>query len=258
MLVSLPLAAVLFSALLLTSASAFARELFVVSEAFAPYVFETNGQPSGFDYEVSKAVLGKMGHTLKLGFMPWRRALVMAEKGEVDGVLGIGRGDQNEREDYLAFPEEALSASRTTLFYLSAKPFRYQGLFSLAGKTVGTLSGYAYSPDFANAPYFQREPVDTHSQNLRKLLRGHIDLAMMDTAVGVYTAQQMGVADQVRYEPVSISGGKLYLAFSRSRGLEPLAQAFGQALQGFKRTEEFRAIFRRYGIDPASVAPPEF
>ncbi|WP_374400462.1 substrate-binding periplasmic protein [Niveibacterium sp.] len=248
----------LFCALLMISVRGTARELFVVSEAFAPYVFEDNGQPSGFDYEVSKAVLAQMGHTLKLGFMPWRRALLMAQKGEVDAVLGIGRGDQNEREDYLAFPDEALSASRTTLFYLSARPFRYQGLFSLAGKTVGTLSGYAYSPDFANAPYFQREAVETHSQNLRKLLRGHIDLAMMDTAVGIYTARQMGVSDQVRYEPASISGGKLYLAFSKVRGLGPLAPAFSKTLKAFKQTAEFQAIFLRYGVDPADVSPLEY
>ncbi|GAA5173219.1 transporter substrate-binding domain-containing protein [Niveibacterium umoris] len=242
----------------LGSAAAQARELSVVAEAFAPYVFEERGQATGFDYDVSKAVLARMGHTLKLSFAPWKRALLMAQKGETDALLDIGRGDQNEREDFLAFPDEALSGTRVTLFYLKSKAFKYEGLFSLAGKTVGTLAGYAYSPDFANAPYFQREPVETHEQNLRKLLRGHIDFAMIDTAVGVYTARQLGVADQIAYEPVTISGGKLYIAFSRSRGLDALAREFSKTLRAFKQTAEYRAIFARYGIDPASVAPPEF
>ncbi|WP_172205152.1 ABC transporter substrate-binding protein [Niveibacterium sp. COAC-50] len=243
---------------LLVSPYAFARELLVVSEAFAPYVFEEQGQPTGFDYDVSKAVLARMGHTLKLSFAPWKRALLMAQKGEVDALLDIGRGDQNEREDFLAFPDEALSGTRITLFYLKRNPFRYEGLFSLAGKTVGTLAGYAYSPDFANAPYFQREAVETHEQNLRKLLRGHIDFAMLDTAVGIYTARRLGVADQIGYEPISISGGKLYIAFSLARGQQSLARDFSKTLSAFKQTAEYRAIFARYGIDPASVAPPEF
>jgi len=258
MRVARALARVLCIGLLLGSQGAPARELLVVSEAFAPYVFEERGQATGFDYDVSKAVLARMGHTLKLSFAPWRRALLMAQKGEVDALLDIGRGDQNEREDFLAFPDEALSGTRVTLFYLKRKPFRYEGLFSLAGKTVGTLAGYAYSPDFANAPYFQREPVETHEQNLRKLLRGHIDFAMLDTAVGIYTARQLGVAEQIGFEPVTISGGKLYIAFSRSRGHESLAREFGKALSAFKQSAEYRTLFARYGIDPASVAPPDF
>ncbi|MBQ1783718.1 MAG: transporter substrate-binding domain-containing protein [Gammaproteobacteria bacterium] len=236
-----------------------ARELLVVSEAFAPYVFDDEqGQPTGFDYDVSKAVLARLGYSMKLSFAPWKRALLMAQQGEVDALLGIGRGDQNHREDFLAFPDEALSGTRVTLFYLNNKAFRYDGLFSLAGKTVGTRAGYAYSPDFANAPYFRREPVETHEQNLHKLLRGRVDFAMIDTAVGIYTARQLGVADQIAYEPVSISGGKLYIAFSRSRGLDALARDFSKTLLAFKQTAEYQAIFARYGIDPASVAPPEF
>lgn len=238
--------------------AAHGRELVIVSEAFAPYVFEQRGAPRGFDYEVSKAVLAKLGYTLTLQFAPWRRALVMAASNQVDGVLGIGRGNQNEREAFLAFPDEALSGSRVSLFFLKSKPFRYEGLFSLAGKTIGTLAGYTYSPDFASAPYFTREPVDTHEQNLRKLLRGHIDLALIDTAVGLYAAQQLGVAGEFAYEPHTISGGRQYIAFTRARGHEELAEAFSKALVAFKKTAEYRAIFKGYGIDPASVAPPEF
>ncbi|MCX9158423.1 transporter substrate-binding domain-containing protein [Niveibacterium sp. 24ML] len=251
-------ALLILTAALQGAGAAHARELVIVSETFAPYVFEQRGEARGFDYEVSKAVLARLGYTLNLQFAPWRRALVMAASKQVDGVLGIGRGNQNEREAFLAFPDEALSGSRVVLFYLKGRPFHYEGLFSLAGKTVGTLAGYTYSPDFASAPYFTREPVDTHEQNLRKLLRGHIDLALIDTAVGLYAAQQLGVAGEFSYEPHMISGGRQYIAFTRARGHDKLAQDFSKALVAFKKTDDYRAIFKAYGIDPASVAPPEF
>lgn len=239
----------------LTALSAPLRTLSVVGELWPPLVLDERSSSPGADMEVCQRVLSRLGYAVKFQVVPWQRALLMAKTGDVDAVIGIGRGLLNDRESYLAFPPEPLSASRLVLFYRKEDAFRYQGLPSLVGKTIGTTAGYSYPPDFTYAPYLTLEPAPTVSINLNKLKARRVDLIVADMAMGSHLADSMNLGSQLAYDPTPIARAKLYLAFSRSRGLEGLAEQFGAELKRFKQTPAYPEILKKYQLSAAMIQP---
>ena len=145
------------------------------------------------------------------------------------------------------FPEEPLSESSSVLFHLKGKPYAFAGLKDLKGLTIGTILGYKYSKEFLEAGYFKREPVKTEEQNFHKLLHGRIDMLLTNKNVGLFTAKNMGVLDNVDYLLKPLSGGNNYLAFAKKPGSANLAEEFSVYLAEFKKTVAFRSILHRYG-----------
>lgn len=220
----------------------------IVTEAWPPYVFQEEGQITGFDYEVVKAVLEDMGHEVSMAFYPWKRCLAMIEAGTADALLDVGRNI--DREAVMAFPEEPLSTSSTVLFFLKETPFVFRNFEDLQGMKVGTQLGYSYSEEFAAAEGFTKEPVDSVKLNIKKLLHKRINLFMANRSFGLYMAKMLGVQDYLAHTDKAVSGGDVYLAFSRNSPLHRLVPEFGKALKRFKKTKRYRAIMDKYGQQP--------
>jgi len=87
----MPLVARLFCTLLLAclSPSALGERLRLVSDDWAPYIYQQNGQPHGIDYEVTTEVFKRLGVEVEWQFLPWKRCLAMIEQGLADGILDI-------------------------------------------------------------------------------------------------------------------------------------------------------------------------
>lgn len=231
---------------LLHSPTLLADSLRVVSEAWPPYVFEEDGRHLGVDLEVAEQVLQGLGHEVTWELLPWKRALHTVTLGRAQAILDIVPNP--ERVETFIFPDEPLSTNDTVLFFHRDRPHHFETLADLAGLKIGVSPGYTYgSPEFMAATGFVRESAPTFEANLSKLVRGRLDMVAMDRRVGLYMAQELGVADQLEYHPSTLASGQLYLAFHRSDALAPLADAFGPALRAFKQTPEYAAILARYG-----------
>ena len=81
----------LFASLLLACLSPLAQgeRLRIVSDDWAPYIYQDNGQPRGMHYEISREVFKRLGLDVQWIFLPWKRCLAMAEQGLADGVMGV-------------------------------------------------------------------------------------------------------------------------------------------------------------------------
>jgi len=99
----------------------FAEKLIVVTDAWAPYVYEEENTAKGFDYEVMMKVFEKMGDTVEFKFYPWKRCIKMIEDGEAAAILDISKNDERLKTMY--FPKEKISDSASVLFHLKAKPY---------------------------------------------------------------------------------------------------------------------------------------
>lgn len=101
--------------LLIAASVAKAEQLVVVTEAWAPYVYQDAGMTKGFDYEVMVAVFGDMGYTADCRFYPWKRCLRMVRTQEADAILDVGLNP--ERAKQMFFPDESISESISVLFF---------------------------------------------------------------------------------------------------------------------------------------------
>ncbi|MBC9248936.1 amino acid ABC transporter substrate-binding protein [Pseudomonas alcaligenes] len=245
----------IIAALLLCSLALAARAepLRIVTEAWAPYVYEENGQPAGLDYEITREVLRRLNVEAQWQFMPWKRCLLELQQGQADAILDIFRIP--ERESQMLFVEEPLSDVQFVLFFARNRPYPYRQLDDLRDLLIGTSPGYWYNnTKFRNSRLFSREEAPSHEANFGKLLRNRVDLVVNDRRAGLFLASQLGLDQQLGYNPTPLGSDRLYLALRRDPRLQALADDFARELQRFKREDSYARLQARYANPDNHVA----
>ncbi|WP_194789846.1 substrate-binding periplasmic protein [Pseudomonas sp. UFMG81] len=223
---------------------AHAERLRIVSDDWAPYLYQDGAQPKGIDYEVTNEVFKRLGVEVQWEILPWKRCLAMIQQGLVDGVMDVFRIDS--RQGFMVYPDEPMSDVEFVLFQARARRHTVNNLEDLAGLTVGTSPGYTYDSTFADSPLFRRESAPSHEANFGKLALGRIDLLVTDRKVGRYLIRKLGMEQTVEELPLVIGRQQQYLGLARKPGREQLAQAFSEELQRFKQEPGYAAINARY------------
>ncbi|MDB6442215.1 MULTISPECIES: ABC transporter substrate-binding protein [Pseudomonas] len=233
-----------------------AEKLRIVTEPWAPYVYEEGGKLMGLDYETTAIVFKRLGIDVEWQLLPWKRCLAMLEQGLADGALDIFRSD--ERDALLLYPSEPLSEVEFVIFHANARPHPFRTLDDLNGLTVGTSPGYLYSQAFRESTQFRRETAPTHEANFGKLQLGRIDLLITDRRVGRHLLKQMQLGDQISENPTVVSRQSQYLAVRRKAGMDLLVQRFSAELKRFKREPGYAELSARYDTALApQAAPPQ-
>ncbi|CAD5203284.1 substrate-binding periplasmic protein [Pseudomonas sp. FEN] len=220
------------------------EKLRIVTDPWAPYAYQENGQAKGIDYETTAIVLQRLGIDAEWQFLPWKRCLVMLEQGQADGALDIFHN--HERDKSLLYPGEALSEVDFVLFYAKARPHPFVTLDDLNGLTIGTSPGYLYSSVFSDAKGLKREDGPSQEANFGKLARGRIDLLITDRRVGQRILEHMQLQDRIDQYPTVIARENQYLAVRRAAGMDLLIQRFGAELRRFKHEPAYAELVARY------------
>ncbi|MCK6188983.1 transporter substrate-binding domain-containing protein [Pseudomonas sp. EYE_354] len=236
----------------LLSLAAYGEKLRIVTEPWAPYVYDEQGTMQGLDYEATVIVFQRLGVEVQWQFLPWKRCLAMLEQGHADGVLDIFHN--HEREALLLYPSEPLSEVEFVLFYANDRRHPVQHLKDLQGLSVGTSPGYLYGTPFSESSLFTREPAPSHEANFGKLLLGRIDLVITDRRVGQHVIKAMALEDKVSQAPLVVSRQQQYLAVRRGAGMDLLVQRFAAELKRFKQEPAYATLSAKYGGIPAITA----
>ena len=243
----MPIILKLVTAALLTclSLAAYGEKLRIVTEPWAPYVYEEQGTMQGLDYETTVIVFQRLGVEVQWQFLPWKRCLAMLDQGHADGALDIFHS--HERDALLLYPSEPLSEVEFVLFYANERPHPVQSLEEVRGLTVGTSPGYLYGAAFSDSTLFNREPAPSHEANFGKLMLGRIDLVITDRRVGQHVIKTLGLEGKVSQAPLVVSRQQQFLAVRRGAGMDLLVQRFAAELKRFKQEPAYSALSAKFG-----------
>jgi polar amino acid transport system substrate-binding protein len=252
----------LLTAVLITCWSLHAQSetLRIVTDPWAPYAYEQNGQARGIDYDITALIFDRLGIQVQWQFLPWKRCLAMIEQGHADGILDIFQ--TQEREEMLLYPKEPLSQVQWVLYQANARPHTVTRMEDLKGLTVGVTAGYDYGEAFDNAPEVIRESGPSQEANFGKLAKARIDLLITDLRVGEYTVRHLGLQDQISRLPLTVSHNQQFLAVRRGAGMDLLVQRFAAELKRFKQEPAYAELLARYanaqmnGKTASPAAPP--
>lgn len=205
---------------------------------------------TGFSVEVMLAVFGKMNKAWEgLLLLPWSRAERLLADGDIDVLFSASPSDK--RREFAWFPDEPLVDSSWVLFVERSKlgQNRFRSLPDLAGKSVGVVRDYAYTPEFwayirTNATV---EEVATDETNFRKLAVGRLQYVTSEYLVGQSIIKRLGLRDRVvalTDNPIKIAG--LYPMFSKKTISEDFVRSFSDTLREFRNTAAYQAIRKKY------------
>ncbi|MFG5861292.1 substrate-binding periplasmic protein [Metapseudomonas sp. CR1201] len=228
---------------LLFSAFAWTQTIIAAADAYPP--FADPAHPSqGISLQIVRAAYATQGYTVDMRFVPWARAVSGVKNGEYD-ILPNAWWTQ-ERAAFLLFSEPYM---RSEIKFIKRKgdPFEYHGLESLTGKTVGIVKGYGYGDDFLNAAHFSRPEVSKVLQNIKKLVRGRIDLTLEDEVVARWIIKNNapGLMQQIEFTRNSLSSQQMHVASSLSSPRHKLLiDQFNKGLAAIKANGTYDKILR--------------
>ncbi len=142
---------------------------------FPPHKIETPGAEGlrGFDVDIIDMALQSTGRSAEFSFLPWKRALEFAIRGDVDGLCSCSRTP--EREATLVFSDE-LGAVSVGLFARDAVTLAgIAKVEDLKGRKVAVVGGYNLEGEL-NQAGADVLAASSDKNALDMLLGGNIDL----------------------------------------------------------------------------------
>ncbi|MCB1560279.1 MAG: transporter substrate-binding domain-containing protein [Xanthomonadales bacterium] len=213
----------------------------------------------GYVAALARAVFAEQGIPLQIDFHPWERGLYLARAGEVDGLMPE-YFDASRLADFTfsdPFPGGplVLFKRREDAIAFSVDPSVDQdaALRSLLDKRFGVVRAYVNTPALDAADYLLKEEFSDDAANLRALVRGDIDLAVIDRRVADYLIRNHypDYAERIEAMTPAIGELPLYIGFSRkSRRLDEALTAFNRGLEALRADGRLEALHRRYVVKP--------
>ncbi|OAJ33914.1 substrate-binding periplasmic protein [Piscirickettsia salmonis] len=185
-----------------------------------PFVSQTLPE-NGIAAKIVTAAFAAVGIRVKYQWLPWKRAYNSALDGKADGSFPWSKATQREKNFLYSQP---LVVSKTVFYHLKSKPFTWSHYSDLRGNTIGGSLGYSYGDAFAaaiNKKHFKYQISKTDTLNLKKLLKGRIDIFPCSIEVCDTLIKQLGPEAKAKltyYKEKPLETTSYYLIVSKKLG----------------------------------------
>ena len=222
------------------------RSAHLACNNFPPHKIEhpaDDGQ-AGFDIDIVGEALKRVGWSTEISFMPWKRALELAERGQYDGLCSCSY--TKEREAKLLFSEE-LGAVSVGLFARSEDAFAgIKSVADLKGRKVATVGGYNLEGELITAGA-SVEATASDKNALDMLIGGNVDLLY-----GYELTTKHFIASDPRSRSIAyreVRRNPYYFCLSRAMpGADTAMQGFNRSLKDMAADGTVQRILERYHV----------
>ncbi len=234
-----------------------AEQVRFVTEDFPPFTFAATtapiDTPAGPFVDVISAVCAQLRIDCPIQLLPWRRALALAEGGEVDGIFTVIRSPERERAFHLT---RMLVTSRYGVYARSASRFVFHRPEDLAGRTVAVYGPSGTS--FVLGQHLTKVAdveliLESDNRRLMRMLQagrfGEQGVAVVNQDVAWHLIEQERLADI--HEAGELQAVSYAIGLSRAAVSEAEFKRFNQALESLIADGTVARILRRYGLQPA-------
>ncbi len=222
--------------LLFAGGQSFAQETVrIASGEYAPWTSK-NIKGAGFTNHVISEAFARVGYRVEFEYYPWKRAFNSAKTGEKFHATSYWYYS-DERTQFFHY-SDPLQHEETVFFHLENNPpDDWQSLSDLDGKRIGVTRGYTYINEIWEAHESKAMSIhvaDTDEINFRKLLKGRIDLFLMETVSGTKLLHDKFSAEEtarITFDPNPLFEAVAHLLFNKNRAdAEDVMAAFDRGL----------------------------
>lgn len=224
-----------------------------VTEQFAPFSYETQGKAAGPMTEVVESLCAAMKKSCEIQVLPWRRALDMAESGEVSGIFSMLRSPEREAKFFITQP---IVRSAYSFVAPANAGWSYSGPASVKDRSIAV---YGPSGTSAVAERIIKEAGGGEIQ-----MEVANDALLKKLSVGRFSDKTVGFINRDVGQDIIAKQGITGLAFvgdgaqilygiglSRKSVTQADADAFDAALATLKASGTIKAILTRHNLQTA-------
>ena len=225
--------------------TALAQPYHVVTEEWAPYNFQRNGEIVGIATDIVKAIMTLTGDRFELVMLPSMRA--SRELRQRPHTIMFSMFRTAERESLFKWVGPLLNEAIYPYQRADAKPVNsLEQLYAaprITTRHAGLVPASLEGMGFGN---LDKSATSTR-QLYQMLLAGRTDVIVGDTDTGVaYYSAQLGIAPgTLRRIPIQLLHAPLYIAFSLDSE-DRVVDAWSDALEQLRSEGELQRIIQRY------------
>lgn len=190
----------------------------------------------GHSTVIVREAFGAAGRSLHTTFYPWSRAISkIKDRTEFIGYYPEYASIRTRKECFLSDP---IGSSRLGFAQLPNKPLTWKSVVDLSKYRIGVVDNYVNSESLDAAIAEGRQIVDVardDTQNLRKLLAGRVDAAVIDEAVLDYLMRTnvhlRPHRDKVAFADRALETQGIYVCFQRSAEGRQARELFNTGLK---------------------------
>ena len=187
---------------------------------YSPISWNAENQLTGLAYPTMKEIIKQINQQKNLNLtleitppLPWKRAVIMAEQGHIDMLVGIRKTPN--RAKHLTFISPPLIESAQNIFTL--KDSHILSREDLVGKTGGIRAGIDLPPVlamFAKKQNLVFEKVQSTNQNLQKLKLKRLDyvIAPMLPTIHYMREKEIDINLEITPQPLFISKERIAIS----------------------------------------------
>lgn len=218
------------------------KVVYMTSLNWPPY--SGKGLPgNGANVVVARKAFAAVGYELRVVFLPWKRAVMTARTDpQFAGYMPEYYAERVEEDFYFS---DRMGDGPLGIIEPKDKPVHWKTLDDLKKYRIGVVSGYVNTHDFdakVSQGVIKVDPVVDDKTNLKKVLAGRIDAAVMDPMVLQYLIKSdpelwgVGSKVQVNKRPLELKG--LYLCFRKGPYGKRMMELFNKGLKTFDWRKE--------------------
>jgi polar amino acid transport system substrate-binding protein len=202
----------------------------------------------GFCTEIITEAFKRSGHTVKIDFLPWDKAVEETARGTYDAAF----------PEYY-FKDKTKDFAYSNFFLNSllgfskrkGSPITYKTLKDLTPYKIGVVKGYVNTEEFDKAVYLKKIESDSDLKNLNKLMKGEVDLIAIDKLVAQYLIRTKApsAGNQLEFMEPPLLIQPLFVIFPKKLPQsEKRIRDFNKALDELNKAGAINAIMKRSGV----------
>ncbi|MCB6184451.1 transporter substrate-binding domain-containing protein [Leeia sp. TBRC 13508] len=249
----------LFSFLSFFSADVFAstnQTIVLSADEWCPYNCHPNTDTPGILVELAKAAWKPLGYDVDYQVLPWARAKLQAIQSSNIGLLGAGRGLDEQQFIYGKVPP---LVSPFCFFTKPSLTWSFYGVKALEPIRLGTAYGYNYDGEVgiyvknglaSNSKFVDASMGDLPAnQNFDKLQADRLDVVLEDRLVSQYIAAQRQPKLKIREAGCIVADDTIYLVLPKKmKNAEKLMSALDSYITQSRQDGRFAKLLQKYGI----------
>ena len=242
LLLSISTCLILFIFLVISTASATESQKLVVGgdHDCPPYEFVENGNPTGFDIELMRAVAEVMGFDVEFRLGPWNKARHDLEQGKIDALAGMYySADRSRRVDF-SVPHTMVSSG---IFVRKNSAIR--SFSDVRGKEIIVQEGDVINDFLVKNDLASRIVVVTDAvEGLRLLASGKYDCAIIPSKLqGEYYVKKFGLTN---LKSINSGLAQLRYCFAVQKGRRELLYKLDEGLNILKVNGKYQEIYEKW------------
>ena len=247
---------IIYIILLSLISSLYAKNLFLVTLESPPAEYLQNNKATGLNVDIVTEALKRLGHTVKIGFYPWKRALRMIELGQADGIIDAAY--TSERAKYTYYPKEEIYIEEWYGYKRKGSLLTLNEDFSNAkdiklGVSRAVVFGGKIQKAIDNGQFKYVDEGHNDISNIKKLLAKRFDMFLGVKLTIILRAKETGDLDKIEIvkktgtdEDYLLSTSKTYLGFSKKRVTTDLVDDFSKSIAQMKKDGTIDLIRSKY------------